>query len=273
RRAVLEDLEVRRLHERPLVVLPPVAGPRLGDRERLRVVERDVDRAVPALRVPGDGAEAPAVQRREAPIDALDHLEHEALVVAVRRVRPLRVAAEGAVVTVRHHQQVGADRVAVELGVERHARGRVVDERPRPAGASVEEVEHREAHTARRRGEIPRRRVDVEGPRLAERGRVELLVVEMAWRDAYRIDRRRKPAVAVVGPAVGEGAVDPHRQPYENHRGHEAGHRALRAAGGALGWLLALLAVAGGVGWLYLIRDVHLLAHGPSVSGALPLEE
>jgi hypothetical protein len=47
----------------------------------------------------------------------------------------------------------------------------------------------------------------------------------------------------------------------------------LRAAGGALGWLLALLAIVGGVGWLYLIRDVHLLAVGPSVSGALPLEE
>ena len=34
-----------------------------------------------------------------------------------------------------------------------------------------------------------------------------------------------------------------------------------------------MLAIVGGVGWLYLIRDVHLLAHGPSVSGALPLEE
>jgi hypothetical protein len=40
-----------------------------------------------------------------------------------------------------------------------------------------------------------------------------------------------------------------------------------------LGYGLVLLAIAGGVGWLYLIRDVHALAHGPSVSGALPLEE
>jgi hypothetical protein len=47
----------------------------------------------------------------------------------------------------------------------------------------------------------------------------------------------------------------------------------LRAAGGALGWCLAVFAIAGGVGWLYLIRDVHVLAHGPLVSGALPLEE
>ena len=34
-----------------------------------------------------------------------------------------------------------------------------------------------------------------------------------------------------------------------------------------------MLAIVGGVGWLYLIRDVHVLAHGPKVSGALPLEE
>jgi hypothetical protein len=34
-----------------------------------------------------------------------------------------------------------------------------------------------------------------------------------------------------------------------------------------------VLAIVGGVGWLYLIRDVHVLAHGPMVSGALPLEE
>jgi hypothetical protein len=34
-----------------------------------------------------------------------------------------------------------------------------------------------------------------------------------------------------------------------------------------------VLAIVGGVGWLYLIRDVHALAHGPTVSGALPLEE
>lgn len=37
--------------------------------------------------------------------------------------------------------------------------------------------------------------------------------------------------------------------------------------------MLAGLAIVAGVGWLYLIRDVHLLAHGPVVSGALPLEE
>jgi hypothetical protein len=47
----------------------------------------------------------------------------------------------------------------------------------------------------------------------------------------------------------------------------------LRAAGGALGWFLAVVAIVAGVGWLYLIRDVHLLAIGPKVTGALPLEE
>ncbi len=44
-------------------------------------------------------------------------------------------------------------------------------------------------------------------------------------------------------------------------------------AGGALGWVLATLAIAAGVGWLYLLRDVSLLSAGPRVGGALPLEE
>jgi hypothetical protein len=40
-----------------------------------------------------------------------------------------------------------------------------------------------------------------------------------------------------------------------------------------LGWALAVAAIVAGVGWLYLIRRVHLLGHGPLVAGALPLEE
>lgn len=47
----------------------------------------------------------------------------------------------------------------------------------------------------------------------------------------------------------------------------------MRVARAALGWLLAVVAIVAGVGWLYLIRRVHLLGHGPAVSGALPLEE
>src|SRR5689334_7695184 len=105
--------------------------------------------------------------------------------------------------------------------------------------------------------------------------RVELLVIEMAGRDAHRILRWRKASVGVICLAIGERAIDPNAYPYESERRHQGGPgaRMLRAAGGALGWLLALLAVVGGVGWLYLIRDVHLLDVGPSVSGALPLEE
>jgi hypothetical protein len=46
----------------------------------------------------------------------------------------------------------------------------------------------------------------------------------------------------------------------------------------ALGLLLALLllplvAVACGLGWLYLLRSQHLLAAGPSVKGALALQQ
>jgi hypothetical protein len=45
-----------------------------------------------------------------------------------------------------------------------------------------------------------------------------------------------------------------------------------------LGWLLALVvlplvAVACGLGWLYLLRSHHLLASGPKVKGALALQQ
>jgi hypothetical protein len=38
-------------------------------------------------------------------------------------------------------------------------------------------------------------------------------------------------------------------------------------------WLLAVLAMCGGIGWLYLLRDSSALAAGPHLRGALPLEE
>ena len=40
-----------------------------------------------------------------------------------------------------------------------------------------------------------------------------------------------------------------------------------------LGWVFVLVAVCAGVGWLYLLRDVRAFASGPSMAGALPLEE
>ena len=40
-----------------------------------------------------------------------------------------------------------------------------------------------------------------------------------------------------------------------------------------LGWVLVVVAVCAGVGWLYLLRDDRVLASGPSMTGALPLEE
>jgi hypothetical protein len=51
------------------------------------------------------------------------------------------------------------------------------------------------------------------------------------------------------------------------------GRRAARAAGALLGWLVATVAICAGVGWLYLLRDSGGLAAGPSLSGALPLQE
>ncbi|MEA2428873.1 MAG: hypothetical protein QOF37_2501 [Thermoleophilaceae bacterium] len=56
-------------------------------------------------------------------------------------------------------------------------------------------------------------------------------------------------------------------------RQHEGPHGPLRIAEWSLGWALAVVAVCAGVGWLYLLRDTKLLAVGPHMRGALPLEE
>ena len=40
-----------------------------------------------------------------------------------------------------------------------------------------------------------------------------------------------------------------------------------------LGWIIVVVAVCAGVGWLYLLRDTRALASGPVMAGALPLEE
>ena len=40
-----------------------------------------------------------------------------------------------------------------------------------------------------------------------------------------------------------------------------------------LGWVLCVLAVCAGLGWLYLLRDTSVLAAGPAMTGALPLQE
>jgi hypothetical protein len=56
--------------------------------------------------------------------------------------------------------------------------------------------------------------------------------------------------------------------PYE---GESQQHSRLHVA--ALGWLLAIVAVCAGVGWLYLLRGTGALAAGPAMHGALPLQE
>jgi hypothetical protein len=57
-------------------------------------------------------------------------------------------------------------------------------------------------------------------------------------------------------------------RPYEGESQH---HRRLHVA--ALGWLLAIVAVCAGLGWLYLLRGTGALAAGPAARGALPLQE
>jgi hypothetical protein len=47
----------------------------------------------------------------------------------------------------------------------------------------------------------------------------------------------------------------------------------LRPLRATVAWTLAVLAVAAGLGWLYLLSKLHALDIGPRQSGALPLEE
>ncbi|MEA2475304.1 MAG: hypothetical protein QOE06_3219 [Thermoleophilaceae bacterium] len=58
-------------------------------------------------------------------------------------------------------------------------------------------------------------------------------------------------------------------EPYQR----PADHRVLRVAGASLAWVVAIVAVVAGVGWLYLLRGTGALAAGPKLAGALPLEE
>jgi hypothetical protein len=60
RRAVGGDLGGRRVREHGAARLPEVARPALDDAEQPQVVQRDVDRAIGALGVAGDGAVAAA---------------------------------------------------------------------------------------------------------------------------------------------------------------------------------------------------------------------
>jgi hypothetical protein len=54
---------------------------------------------------------------------------------------------------------------------------------------------------------------------------------------------------------------------------HEGPHGPLRLAELSLGWLLAVVAVCAGLGWLYLLRSTQVLSVGPHMQAALPLEE
>jgi hypothetical protein len=60
-----------------------------------------------------------------------------------------------------------------------------------------------------------------------------------------------------------------HSHPYDGEQSSERPHRALQV----VAWLVAVVAVGAGLGWLYLLRDSSLLAVGPKLRGALPLEE
>jgi hypothetical protein len=60
-----------------------------------------------------------------------------------------------------------------------------------------------------------------------------------------------------------------HRKPYQS----TAHHPVLRVAGASIAWVVAVVAVVAGVGWLYLLRGSGALAVGPKLAGALPLEE
>jgi hypothetical protein len=58
----------------------------------------------------------------------------------------------------------------------------------------------------------------------------------------------------------------------EGGPGISAGAVAGALARGLLAALVLVLAVAAGLGWLYLLRDAHVVHVGPRVTGALPLQ-
>jgi hypothetical protein len=88
------------------------------------------------------------------------------------------------------------------------------------------------------------------------------------------IDRWSKASVAVVVVTVRNDPVDTDGEP--RRAGNRQRRRHAPAAVGvaqAAAWALAAVVVAGGLGWLYLLRDVGALRHGPALSDALPLEQ
>jgi hypothetical protein len=62
------------------------------------------------------------------------------------------------------------------------------------------------------------------------------------------------------------------RDPQQRKAQEQRPHRALRLSAALAGWLVVVLAVCGGVGWLYLLRNSAVLDAGPHLKGALPLE-
>jgi hypothetical protein len=44
-------------------------------------------------------------------------------------------------------------------------------------------------------------------------------------------------------------------------------------ARGVIAWILVVVAVAAGVGWLYVLRGLDVLSHGPGLPDALPLQQ
>ena len=73
--------------------------------------------------------------------------------------------------------------------------------------------------------------------------------------------------------AVGNHPGEADRDPREAEQGRRDRERTPPALARALGWVLAVVAIAAGIGWLYVLEKAHVLGLGPRMSGALPLEE
>lgn len=197
-----------------------VARPALHPGEHAQMVQRDVHRAVAALREAGEHAVAPVGHRGVAPVDRVHHVEHVVLEAPGVRVRPLGVAAERVHVAVRHDEQQRRQpvRAGQQVVVDAHRPDGEVGRGVR--GRRVQQVQDAIAMSTGHGAAVTGRQIDVVAPPLVQRRRVEAHLLEHPGGHAGRRDRPREAAVERVVAQV-RGHADPaERQPARGHQRH-----------------------------------------------------
>ena len=162
----------------------------------------------------------------------------------------------------------------VEQHVGVHAEVAGVQDEARPARAAVEEIEDGETCPPRGGRGITWGEIDEVRAPPPQGRREEIDLHDLPGRHATRRARRREAAVAVVVVPVAGHAIYAGNGPGQHDGGKTPALEALVRGASALGALGAMLvAVAAGTGWLYLLRELHVLTLGPRLGGALPLQQ